>query len=53
MRLRWHWLYYQGVKELHDRLSLKLRDIKGRKLRHLAWLFDEPTVYKMLLRNVR
>lgn len=28
-----------------------LKDTQGRRLRSTAWLFDEPTVYKMLLRG--
>lgn len=41
----------KDLKRLDVNLTSSLKDSKGRKLSHLAWLFDEPTVYKMLLRG--
>ncbi|EMF4725856.1 hypothetical protein V3601_003813 [Escherichia coli] len=43
----------KDLKRLDVNLTSSLKDSKGRKLSHLAWLFDEPTVYKMLLRGHR
>ncbi|OIZ71477.1 hypothetical protein BM756_16860 [Escherichia coli] len=37
----------KDLKRLDVNLTSSLKDSKGRKLSHLAWLFDEPTVYKM------
>ncbi|HDX3042581.1 TPA: hypothetical protein ROA41_002575 [Escherichia coli] len=39
------------VLPLSINLIDSLTDSKGRKMSHLARLFDEPTVYKMLLRG--
>jgi len=36
---------------LKDRVGINLRDSRGNKLRGDAWLFDEATTYKMLLRG--
>lgn len=41
----------KDLKRLDINLTSSLKDSKGRKLSPLAWLFDEPTVYKMLLRG--
>ncbi|HAH9237016.1 TPA: hypothetical protein HIP71_004204 [Escherichia coli] len=41
----------KDLKRLDVNLTASLKDSKGRKLSPLAWLFDEPTVYKMLLRG--
>lgn len=41
----------KDLKRLDVNLTSSLKDSKGRKLSHLAWLSDEPTVYKMLLRG--
>lgn len=36
---------------LKDRVTIHLKDSRGTKLRGDAWLFDEVTTYKMLLRG--
>ncbi|HBI4798456.1 TPA: hypothetical protein K7X89_004633 [Escherichia coli] len=51
MTLRYRGCRIKDLKRLDVNLTSSLKDSKGRKLSHLAWLFDEPTVYKMLLRG--